>query len=328
MLPFHKIYSFLFKSFNVHSETETVTRMKDEWIQKIMVIKRSWIYGLSLVWIPITIAATAWGNIALSILYHKDPLIFYTNIVGVGLSLILFLISVVLYLYQFRKTYEVPHIAENLSELLADLHYGDQSFIRFFNQTIINQIIILMLIVSNVYFYFWYKNIWSVTVVMVDIILLVFQWVFLKMYRKRMIDLEMDYTIVSPGKVTFINQSGMLSQSQSVDGDKVKTVTSKYPSWIASFFHYGTIEVLTEGDALQGTTIIYFVPSPGETARFMEALIFRKEEEKSTPEPSPEIPFPAQDPTPINQVALTENTTTIPKNVVYDVKWVVRDVLR
>ena len=46
-------------------------------------------------------------------------------------------------------------------------------------------------------------------------------------------DLEMDYNIVVPGKIIFVNQSGMLSSSQAVEGEKVKTVTSKYPSWIA-----------------------------------------------------------------------------------------------
>jgi hypothetical protein len=38
----------------------------------------------------------------------------------------------------------------------------------------------------------------------------------------------------------------MLSASQAVEGEKVKTVTAKYPSWIASFFQYGNIEIMTE----------------------------------------------------------------------------------
>ena len=62
-----------------------------------------------------------------------------------------------------------------------------------------------------------------------------------------MMDLEMDYNIVVPGKIIFVNQSGMLSSSQAVEGEKVKTVTAKYPSFISSFFQYGTIEIMTEG---------------------------------------------------------------------------------
>ena len=79
-----------------------------------------------------------------------------------------------------------------------------------------------------------------------DGILLFLQWILLGKYRKRMMDLEMDYNIVTPGKILFVNQSGMLSSSQAVEGEKVKTVTAKYPGWMASFFQYGNIEIMTE----------------------------------------------------------------------------------
>lgn len=79
-----------------------------------------------------------------------------------------------------------------------------------------------------------------------DGILLFIQWLLLGKYRKKMMDLEMDYNIVVPGKIIFVNQSGMLSSSQAVEGEKVKTVTAKYPSFISSFFQYGTIEIMTE----------------------------------------------------------------------------------
>ena len=82
--------------------------------------------------------------------------------------------------------------------------------------------------------------------ILIDAGLLFIQWVLLGKYRKRMMDLEMDYNIVIPGKIIFVNQSGMLSSSQAVEGEKVKTVTAKYPGWLASFFQYGTIEIMTE----------------------------------------------------------------------------------
>jgi hypothetical protein len=75
---------------------------------------------------------------------------------------------------------------------------------------------------------------------------MVMEMVFLKMYRKRMMDLEMDYNIVVPGKIFFVNQSGVLSSVQSLESDKIKTVRSAFPSKIASFFNYGNVEILTE----------------------------------------------------------------------------------
>jgi hypothetical protein len=68
----------------------------------------------------------------------------------------------------------------------------------------------------------------------------------LRKFRKRMMDLEMDYNVFVPGKIFFVNQSGILSTIQTIDGDKVKTVQSIFPSKIASFFNYGTVHVLTE----------------------------------------------------------------------------------
>ena len=92
-----------------------------------------------------------------------------------------------------------------------------------------------------------------------------------------MMDLEMDYNIVIPGKIFFVNQSGMLSSSQAVEGEKVKTVAAKYPGWLASFFQYGTIEIMTEGgESNLGTTTMYYVPHPTDTAGLIQTLLSRE----------------------------------------------------
>jgi hypothetical protein len=77
-------------------------------------------------------------------------------------------------------------------------------------------------------------------------LVMIMEIVFLKMYRKRMMDLEMDYNVIVPGKIYFVNQSGVLSSIQTIESDKIKTVRSSFPSKIASFFNYGTVDVLTE----------------------------------------------------------------------------------
>jgi hypothetical protein len=67
---------------------------------------------------------------------------------------------------------------------------------------------------------------------------MIIEMIFLKLYRKRMVDLEMDYNVIIPGKIFFVNQSGVLSSIQTIESDKIKTVRSAFPSKIASFFNY------------------------------------------------------------------------------------------
>lgn len=133
-------------------------------------------------------------------------------------------------------------------------------------------------------------------------------------------DLEMDYNIVVPGKIIFVNQSGMLSSSQAVEGEKVKTVTSKYPSWIASFFQYGTIEIMTEwGDLNQWVTSMYYVPQPTETARLIQTMLSKEYNNESQPET-----FATSKQ---NREENTQNSIG-PEEVGYDIRNTVRDVLR
>ena len=91
-------------------------------------------------------------------------------------------------------------------------------------------------------------------------------------------DLEMDYNVVVPGKVFFVNQSGILSSVQTIESDKIKTVRSSFPSKIASFFNYGTVDVLTEGDtqAMMGTMSMYYVTNPDGVVANIQSLLDEK----------------------------------------------------
>jgi ABC-type cobalt transport system substrate-binding protein len=169
--------------------------------------------------------------------------------------------------------------------MIDELRLGDKYFIRFFNQTILNQCILFGLVIWSAVYYFMNPKISWGYLIIIDSILLFIQWNLLSKYRKRMMDLEMDYNIIVPGKIIFVNQSGMLSSSQAVEGEKVKTVMAKYPSWIASFFHFGNIEVMTEGDQSSiGTTNMYYVPRPTETAHLIQSLLEKEVRPKENPE--------------------------------------------
>jgi hypothetical protein len=177
------------------------------------------------------------------------------------------------------------------------------------------------------------KEAWSM-IIWIDVFLLFIQWILLGRYRKNMMDLEMDYNIVIPGRIMFVTQSGMLSSVNTVEGDKVKTVSAKYSGWIGSFFNFGTVEIMTEWDNLSmtGTMPMYYVTAPNETGRLIQSMLNRELTEE------PLIPIAQKLP------ADKESATKIPekkhdeahgkwkkishKEVAYDVKWVVRDVLR
>lgn len=210
MIPFHKIYSAIFKSFNINSETETIGRLKSEWAKKVMIIKRSWIFWLAMIWVPFLILILWFLNIYISYFSYKDINLKYSLLIGVIFSLFLFIFSVWSYLAHFRAVYNVPKVENDMDKIMKSLEEGDKYFIRFFNQTILNQWILLWLLIWSVVFYFTHMKInWGIWI-LADGFLLFTQWILLGKYRKKMIDLEMDYNIVVPWKIIFVNQSDAL----------------------------------------------------------------------------------------------------------------------
>lgn len=318
MIPFDRIYSFFFKSFNIDSETETIIRLKEEWVKEMMIIKRSWIFALKTIWIPMFLIAIGSTNIFISLFYIKDSLLQSILITGVSVSLILFIISVILYLYRFRKTYSFPKIENNIEGLIEKLKTGDIDFTRFFNQSILNQWIVIGLICTSIYFII---NNWTNSLELMSIIdsgLLFLQWIFLSIYRKRMMDLEMDYNIIIPGRIIFVNQSWLLSSSFSVEWDKIKTISASYPSTIASIFQYGNIDILTEWDSgsFLGTMSMYYVTDPNEAVRLIQILVWQNWVRRDEPIPGKKD----------EKLQTTEKIGT--REVSYDTKETVRDVLR
>lgn len=158
----------------------------------------------------------------------------------------LFIFSVWNYIVHFRQIYSTPTIRTDYDTLLSELESGDKYFIRFFDQTVLNQLILIGLIIwSGISYLTHIRESWSM-ILWIDALLLFFQWILLGRYRKKMIDLEMDYNVVIPGKIMFVNQSGMLSSVNTIESDKVKTVSAQYSGWVGSFFNFGTIEIMTE----------------------------------------------------------------------------------
>lgn len=279
MLPFHRIYSFIFKSFDIKSETALVEKLSKEWVSDFLIVKRSWIYALATSWIALLLISAGIGHILLMWITSTPQILQITNTVLLSLSLILFLYSVISYISHFRETYGWNTVSSESKELIRKLEDGDKYFSRFFNQTLLNQIILFWLGLFHIwvwFFWIWWSTNWQS--LSLDIILIILQWIFLSRYRKKMIDLDMDYTLIIPGRVMSINQSGMLASSQNIDGEKIKSVSARYTGIIGSIFHYGSIEIMTEGDStsMNGTLPLYYVHNPVETARKIEELALER----------------------------------------------------
>ena len=121
MIPFDKIYTWLFKSFNISGETELIERLMKDGYTHMMIIKRSWIFALFLLWIPIVILTLS--GISIWIAYDSIDIIAikYTLISGNILMCLILVISTVTYIRHFRKIHREPVIETDTKKLVRDL---------------------------------------------------------------------------------------------------------------------------------------------------------------------------------------------------------------
>ncbi len=174
-------------------------------------------------------------------------------------------------------------ITDDLNDLKKNLERWDRYFINYFDASVTNQFILIVTIVSEIVLIFLYQkslgqHFW---ILATDTLVMIIEIMFLKMYRKRMIDLEMDYSVVIAGKIYFVNQSGVLSSIQTIESKKIKTIRSVFPNRIASIFDYGTIDILTEGDTqnLMWSLNMYYVNNPDAVVANIQSLIERPRHE-------------------------------------------------
>ncbi len=212
-----------------------------------MIIKRSWVFALITLWMPLSILILSVVSVFIAYDSIDIHVIRYTLIVGNILMALILIISSVNYIRHFRSIHHTPHIITDMHVIREETELGNQYFESFFNWSITNQWILILIIAIEISLIFLYgerigPHFW---VLATDTLVILLEIIFLRLYRKRMMDLEMDYNIVVEDKVFFVNQSGLLSSVQTIDGSKIKTVQSTFPSKIASLFNYGTINILT-----------------------------------------------------------------------------------
>lgn len=273
MFNFKAIYEFFFKSFVVARDVEMIERLKSEGYRSILLIKRSWIFGAaSLFWlIPLCIIGVI--NVVLVLRHFNGSQAGYFLAAFIGFTILFTIYSSIAYIVDYRRSYGNDAKVLQTDDLLEKLRKADHSFIRCFNQLQFNILAFVVIIVAYIAHIFLISKEIDLLFASLDTVFIIIQLLNIRRMIRMIIDLEMDFNIVIRDKIYFINQLGMYSSINTLEARKIKNIRSSYPNFLSSFFYYGTLEILTEGDdTLMGHNIMEFVDQPEKTVENINSL--------------------------------------------------------
>lgn len=252
MINFRSLVEFLFKSFDIAWDTKLIEKLEHDWIRFLMIIKRHWIYGVLNSWRVIFVIIIAFINAYLLLFSGENHTIISTIIwVFLLLNVFYWTFIIIVYLYRFYKIqWSEPYI-EDIYSCLKKSRDNDIIFTKFFNQTLFLLIILAWITIFTSFTAVSSLLVWWTTwfwVWAINAFLLIIQlWLFFS-YLQNMINQEMDYNVVIPGKILFFNQRWVLWDSQNMNANKIKTMNTKYSWLLWSFFNYWDIIILSEWD--------------------------------------------------------------------------------
>lgn len=278
MINFRWVIEFLFKSFDISWDTKLIEKLESEGVRFLVVIKRHWIYGVLNSWRVIFVLVIAFINAYLLLFSNSNHTIISTIIwIFLLLNVFYWTFIICLYLYRFYKIQgSQPHI-EDIYTCIKKSKESDEIFTRFFNQTLFLLIILAGITVFSSFTAISSLIIWWATGFGVwagNALLLIIQlWLFYS-YLLNMINQEMDFKIVKPGQIIFYNQRGVLWDSQSMNAHKIKTMNTKYPGILGSFFNYWDILILTEWDQKDnGEMKMDYIGNPTRTVKEIQKVL-------------------------------------------------------
>ncbi len=256
-----------FSSFNISEDTKLAKTLQESWIEKAIIIKRSVIFWYFISWHLLVALLLTVGNVYLLSLFLGYNNLGYIVMSIYGFCFVYWTFAALRYLIVFRGIYGKENKIKEISTLIDQLDHEDHVFESFFDQTILNYICLFGLMIFSIGILFFQKTQLDNWMYLLWIIPIIFvQFVLSKKYTKRMIDMEMDFNVIVHGKIYFYNQKTLWGTSQMMEADKIKTINSSVSGVLQSFFWYGDILVLTEGDEAQnGEMNMYFVTDPKET---------------------------------------------------------------
>lgn len=188
-----------------------------------------------------------------------------------------------LYLIYFRHTHHDGNLIQEIWTMEINAHREAEIFTRFFNHVTVSYFLFIILVLLEIAYLLWIVPDYTDTMVWVHITFLSLLIGFIALYRRRMIDLDMDYVVVVPGKLYFIDQVGVHRGNQTLKLVKdILIIKGSYASFIGSFLNYGTIEISTKFDRdimvsdtpnLLDMLHMHYVQGPIETANAMNQIL-------------------------------------------------------
>jgi hypothetical protein len=243
MVNFKAFYEFLFKSFVVERDIQMIGHLENEGHTAALLVKRSWLYGLftSLWLIPLIAIAGINGYLMLR---HFEYSTFGIVLVSLlGFTIVNTVYSQIRYLFDYKSAYRESSRIYRTKELRDHLAVESQSFVRCFNQLQFNFVFFLIIIGTYLFHIFFISQFATGLWAGLDIVCIIIQLTVIHRIIRHLIDLEMDFGLVTVGKVLFINQHGLYAEINTVEADKIKSIRSSYPNPLASLMHFGTVKI-------------------------------------------------------------------------------------
>jgi hypothetical protein len=75
--------------------------------------------------------------------------------------------------------------------------------------------------------------------VVLNITLFLFQTYLMAHYRRKMINFDLTYNIVTPNEIFFLRENGFSSEMKAIEKDIIRTIDGKYPSG----FFFGVLDL-------------------------------------------------------------------------------------
>ncbi len=279
MITFRGIYEFIFKSFRIQATSHFLDELTQEQVHKMIIVKRSWVYGFFVSLTFVLILLVLFVNIYFVFIHYTSSLVKYSILWVLIFTTIFGLYTGIRYLHHFRKIHRRDGIltgTHDIEPIKAAIKKEEATFISFFNQITTNYFLMIIVTIFNIYYVIYIDptpfNINSLG----EIFFFGVQIYLIHFYREHMIDLELDCVIIVPNRVYFIDQIGVYKRSQTIKWvNNIRIISSTYQGFLGSLFNYGTIEIMIKGDtpALAITYHMRFVDQPIEIVNQMNMLI-------------------------------------------------------
>lgn len=252
MITFRKIYETVFSSFHVSDSRHFLDELENEKIEEVIIIKRSWIYGIYMSLVFFLILGTMGVNIYLMRLNYSSPYFFYWVVGVIVINVIFIIFSGIHYVIDFRRAHTRESMLtgiHTITQVKIALQEEEKSFNAFFNHITLNYFLFFVITIVYVSYLIGGNGVQTNLYSLSAVFFLIVQIILVAIYRWNMINLEMDYVLVVPNRVYFIDQIGIHRRTQSIKWvTNIRLITSSYPSFLGSLCNYGTIEIIVKND--------------------------------------------------------------------------------